>query len=88
MNEEILGLNRNITIIAITTAAIIISTCFAVPPAVITLSNEKTVSINMIWNMACVSVNNFLFSIRKTLKKKDAQYITKNIIKLNYITAQ
>ena len=61
MKAEILGLNKNIMIMAMTTAAIIISTRFAVPPAVMMLSKENTVSISMIWAMAWPSPNPFLF---------------------------
>jgi hypothetical protein len=49
MKFDIRWENKNIMIIAITTAIIMISTCCASPTAVMILSNEKIISTRMIW---------------------------------------
>ena len=57
MKAEITGLKTNMIIMAITTAAIIISTYFAVPPAVIMLSKENNASTITICSKALPKVN-------------------------------
>lgn len=57
MKAEIAGLKTNITVMAIITAAIIISTYFEVSPAVIMLSKENNASMITICTKDLPKVN-------------------------------